>query len=95
MATTPVTQQQIDSLDKLMKVVSNATTRANFKKDPDKAVKDANVDLTLPGINDTFLHLKALSDDQLQVIANLNQQMFTSGLVENPASTTLKLSKQV
>jgi hypothetical protein len=95
MATTPVTQQEIDALDKLIKILANATTRADFKKDADKAAKDAGVDLSSSRIKAAIAHLKDLPDDHLQVIASINDKMFSIGLVESPGSTTMKLSKQV
>lgn len=95
MATLPATPQQIDALDKLMKVITSASTRADFKTNANDAADAGGVNRSLPGIQATVDHLKGLSDDQLKVIANLNQQMFSSGLIENPASTTLKLAKQV
>jgi hypothetical protein len=94
---TPVTPQQIDSLGKLMKILKDDTKRAQFKSAPDDTADAAGVDRSLPGIQDTITELadkNKWSLAELKMLAELNDKMLPK-LPENPASTTLKLAKQV
>jgi hypothetical protein len=95
MATTPVTNDQIKSLDKLMKLLSTSGGPASFLSDPNGSADAAGVNRSLSGIQQTIDSLAQESAQTLTAIAKVNRDMFAVGLIENPASTTLKLSKQV
>jgi hypothetical protein len=74
------TQQQIAQLEKLMKVITNETTRGKFKEHPKETATAEGVDVAVEGIQATIDALAKLSVDQLRGIASINKDMLTAGL---------------
>ncbi|HEY3211067.1 MAG TPA: hypothetical protein VGL18_15015 [Actinomycetota bacterium] len=87
------TPEQIAQLEKLMKILKDDTKRGQFKSQPNDTADAAGVNRNLGGIQDTIDELAAKwSVDELKLLAELNDKMFTKGLRE---TTTGIMAKQV
>jgi hypothetical protein len=89
MATAP----QVTQLEKLMGVLSNETTRGEFKADPDGTADKAGVDRKVPRIQDAINYLGGLDVSSLRLIADYNDKFHHLGLTEK--TTAGILAKQV
>jgi hypothetical protein len=75
----------IKELEKVMRVISEPGSRAGFKKDAKKALREAGVmEGAIP--DDLVDALDGMSEKELEVIANLNTTMVQAGLTAEGSS---------
>lgn len=67
--------------EKLMKIISDPATRETFRNDPKPAARDAGV-MEGPDLERLIEVLASMSDEELHVIARVNDMMVEMGLTE-------------